>query len=100
VSGDPWYPRDVEEAMLEHPEVNMAALIGLPDSKLGERPVVYLVMREGAKVSDAQLISFASPKVGKELAALSINRVASLPMTPTGKISKAELKEQEIKLQR
>ena len=94
VSGDPWYPRDVEEAMLEHPEVSMAALIGVPDSKLGERPVVYLIMREGAKVTDRELIAFASPKVGKDLAALSIKRVPSLPMTPTGKISKADLKQQ------
>ena len=80
--------------MLEHPEVSMAALIGVPDSKLGERPVVYLVMREGAKVNDRELIAFAAPKVGKDLAALSIKRVASLPMTPTGKISKADLKQQ------
>jgi long-chain acyl-CoA synthetase len=94
VSGDPWYPRDVEEAMLEHPEVSMAALIGLPDSKLGERPVVYLVMREGTRVNDRELIAFAAPKVGKDLAALSIKRVPSLPMTPTGKISKADLKQQ------
>lgn len=92
VSGDPWYPRDVEEALLEHPEVGMAALIGLPDPRLGERPVVYLVMRDGAKVSDSELVSFAAPKVGKDLGALAIKRVPSLPMTPTGKISKAELK--------
>ncbi|MGH8741336.1 MAG: class I adenylate-forming enzyme family protein [Burkholderiales bacterium] len=94
VSGDPWYPRDIEEALLEHPQVGMAALIGLPDSKLGERPVVYLVMRNGAKASDRELVSFAAPKVGKDLAALAIKRVPSLPMTPTGKISKAELKQQ------
>jgi long-chain acyl-CoA synthetase len=96
VSGDPWYPRDVEEAMLEHPGVSMAALIGLPDPKLGERPVVYLVMREGGKVNDRELIAFAAPKVGKDLAALSIKRVPSLPMTPTGKISKADLKQQVL----
>ena len=72
----------------------MAALIGVTDAKLGERPVVYLIMREGAKVTDRELITFASPKVGKDLAALSIKRVPSLPMTPTGKISKADLKQQ------
>ncbi|HUF81389.1 MAG TPA: class I adenylate-forming enzyme family protein [Burkholderiales bacterium] len=94
VSGEPWYPRDVEEALLEHSEVSMAALIGLPDEKLGERPVVYLVMREGAKVSDRELLASAAPKIGRDLGALSIKRVPSLPVTPTGKISKAELKQQ------
>jgi acyl-CoA synthetase (AMP-forming)/AMP-acid ligase II len=96
VAGEPWYPRDLEEALLEHPEVGMAALIGLPDPKLGERPVVYLVMRDGAEAPDSRLIAFAAPKVGKDLNALSIKRVKSLPMTPTGKISKAELKQQAL----
>jgi acyl-CoA synthetase (AMP-forming)/AMP-acid ligase II len=94
VAGEPWYPRDLEEALLEHPAVGMAALIGLPDPQLGERPVVYVVMRAGATASDSQLIAFAAPRVGKDLGALSIKRVKSLPMTPTGKISKAELKQQ------
>jgi acyl-coenzyme A synthetase/AMP-(fatty) acid ligase len=71
----------------------MAALIGLPDQKLGERPVVYLVMRESAKASDPELVKFAAARVRRELGALSIKRVPSLPMTPTGKISKAELKQ-------
>jgi acyl-CoA synthetase (AMP-forming)/AMP-acid ligase II len=93
VAGEAWYPRDLEEALLEHTEVSMAALIGLPDQKLGERPVVYLVMRESAKASDPELVKFAAARVRRELGALSIKRVPSLPMTPTGKISKAELKQ-------
>jgi acyl-CoA synthetase (AMP-forming)/AMP-acid ligase II len=96
VAGEAWYPRDLEEALLEHPEVIAAALIGLPDAKLGEKPVVYLIMREGAKASDPQLTVFAAQRVGRDLAVLSIRRVAALPMTPTGKISKAELKKQAL----
>jgi acyl-CoA synthetase (AMP-forming)/AMP-acid ligase II len=96
VAGEPWYPRDLEEALLEHPEVGMAALIGLPDPKLGERPVVYLVMRGGATVSESALIAFAAERVNRKLDALTIRRVPSLPMTPTGKISKAELKQQAL----
>jgi acyl-coenzyme A synthetase/AMP-(fatty) acid ligase len=82
--------------MLEHLEVSAAALIGLPDAKLGEKPVVYLIMREGTKASDPQLTAFAAQRVGRDLGVLSIRRVASLPMTPTGKISKAELKKQAV----
>ena len=96
VAGEPWYPRDLEEALLEHPEVGMAALIGLPDAKLGERPVVYLVMRDGAKVSDSALVAFATERMKRKLDVLSIRRLASLPITPTGKISKAELKQQAL----
>jgi len=96
VAGEAWYPRDLEEALLEHREVSMAALIGLPDAKLGERPVVYLVMRDGATASDSALVAFAAARAKRKLDALTIRRVPSLPMTPTGKISKAELKQQAV----
>jgi acyl-coenzyme A synthetase/AMP-(fatty) acid ligase len=86
----------VEEALLEHPEVRAAALIGQPDGALGERPVVYLVMTENSNVSDAELLRVAAPRVGRDLSLLSIRRIASLPMTPTGKISKADLKKQVL----
>ncbi len=91
VAGEAWYPRDVEEALLEHSAVSAAALIGLPDPKLGERPVVFLIL-ENKAITDEELIAFAAGKIGRSLSALSVRRVASLPMTPTGKISRAELK--------
>lgn len=96
VAGEAWYPRDVEEALLEHPEVSAAALIGLPDQKLGQKPVVFLILKGKSSSSDAQFISFAEKRVGRSLAVLAMRRVASLPMTPTGKISKAELKKQSL----
>jgi hypothetical protein len=43
--------------------------------------VVYLVVHEGAEVSDAELVSFATPQMKRDLGALSIKRVASLPMS-------------------
>jgi acyl-CoA synthetase (AMP-forming)/AMP-acid ligase II len=96
VAGEAWYPRDVEEALLEHPEVSAAALIGQPDPTLGERPVAYLVLVERAKVSDAELLGVAAQRLGRDLSVLSVKRVAALPMTPTGKISKADLKRQVL----
>jgi acyl-CoA synthetase (AMP-forming)/AMP-acid ligase II len=91
VAGEAWYPRDLEEALLEHPEVGAAALIGLRDEKLGERPVVFLILKD-PKATDEDLIAFAARRIGRDLGVLSIRRVESLPMTPTGKISKADLK--------
>jgi acyl-CoA synthetase (AMP-forming)/AMP-acid ligase II len=96
VAGEAWYPRDVEEALLEHPEVSAAALIGQPDPTLGERPVAYLVLVEQAKVSDAELLGVATQRLERDLSVLSIKRVAALPMTPTGKVSKADLKRQAL----
>jgi acyl-CoA synthetase (AMP-forming)/AMP-acid ligase II len=96
VAGEAWYPRDLEEALLEHGDVSAAALIGLPDAKLGQQPVVFLIMREGAKADDQALIWFTEKRMGRKLDVLAIRRVPSLPMTPTGKISKAELKKQAL----
>ena len=94
VAGEAWYPRDLEEALLENGEVTAAALIGLPDKKLGEKPVVFLIMRDASKSKDQDLIAFAEKRLNRKLGALEIRRVPSLPMTPTGKISKADLKKQ------
>jgi acyl-coenzyme A synthetase/AMP-(fatty) acid ligase len=58
--------------------------------------VVYVVMAEGATANDAELVGAAAKRLGRDLSVLSIRRVASLPMTPTGKISKADLKKQVL----
>ena len=55
---------------------------------------MFLIMREGAKADDRALIAFAERRMGRSLEVLAIRRVPSLPMTPTGKISKADLKKQ------
>jgi len=53
-------------------------------------------MRDGATASDSALVAFAAARAKRKLDALTIRRVPSLPMTPTGKISKAELKQQAV----
>lgn len=92
VDGEVWYPRDVEEALMEHADVEAAALIGLPDPKGGDRPVVYVVPRHERRLEEAGLRAFAAKRLNRDLSALAARIVAALPMTPTGKISKAELK--------
>ena len=99
VSGEPWYPRDVEEALLEHPEVSMAALIGLPDSKLGERPGRLSRDARRRKGDRPRIDRLRRPESRQGSSRAFDQAVPSLPMTPTGKISKAELKEQAVKLQ-
>ena len=47
VDGEYWYPRDLEEALLGHPEVKEAALVGAPDANLGMRPVAFVMTTDG-----------------------------------------------------
>lgn len=91
VSGKPWYPRDVEEALCEQAGVRQAALIGLPDPTLGARPAAFITLDEGASVNKSELLSAIAADVDYDVSALNLRIVGELPMTPTGKISKAEL---------
>jgi acyl-CoA synthetase (AMP-forming)/AMP-acid ligase II len=89
VAGEHWYPRDVEEALMAHAKIREAALIGLPDQVLGQRPVAYVTVREGG-LDPEQAVRFAEERLGRPLR-MTVVIVDALPMTPTGKISKAQL---------
>jgi len=95
VDGRTWFPRDVEEALCTQAGVKEAAVVALPDSKLGQRPVAYVTTTNGA-VDLAALKSAIMPLVTYDLAPLTIKSVAAFPMTPTGKIAKAELRQSAL----
>src|SRR5919197_2188326 len=90
VAGEYWYPRDVEEALMRHPAIREAALIGLSDADLGHRPVACVTLRSETFDPD-EAVRFAEGELGRKLEHMSIRVVEAMPMTPTGKISKAQL---------
>jgi long-chain acyl-CoA synthetase len=91
VAGTPWYPRDVEEALCRRAGIRQAALIGLPDPALGQRPTAFVTVDDKAGLDPPSIKAAIAPELDYDLAALEIRIVPNLPMTPTGKISKAEL---------
>jgi acyl-CoA synthetase (AMP-forming)/AMP-acid ligase II len=86
-----WFSRDVEEALCQVPGVAQAALIGVPDAQHGQRPLAFITLIEGHAIEAESLKAAILGKVAYDLAPLIVSVVAELPMTPTGKISKAEL---------
>jgi acyl-CoA synthetase (AMP-forming)/AMP-acid ligase II len=96
VGGRTWYPRDVEEALCRQPGVKEAAVVAVPDAGLGERPIAF-VTADIAGLDVASLLPAIATDVAYDLAPLSIRRLAQFPMTPTGKIAKATLRELAIK---
>jgi acyl-CoA synthetase (AMP-forming)/AMP-acid ligase II len=86
-----WFPRDVEEALCQVSGVAQAALIGVPDATHGQRPLAFITLSEGHAIEAESLKAAIEGKVAYDLAPLIVSVVAELPMTPTGKISKAEL---------
>ena len=91
VAGRHWYPRDVEEALLSHPAVVLAALVGLPDDTLGHKPVAFVTV--SAPVGAGELVAAVRQSLGECPQSFEVEVVEELPMTPTGKISKAQLLE-------
>jgi len=86
-----WFPRDVEEAFCRVPGVAQAALIGVPDAEHGQRPLAFVQLLDGHRIEPETLKAALAGTVPYELGPLRVHIVAELPMTPTGKISKAEL---------
>ncbi len=89
VGGATWYPRDVEEALVALPEIDAAAIVGVPDPALGQRPVAF-VQSVGPR-DPAAIRAALAGRIDLDLAALQIVTLSALPMTPTGKIAKADL---------
>lgn len=90
-----WFPRDVEEALCAQPGVKEAAVVAIPDAALGQRPLGYVTV-DGAGVDLARLKQAISPLVSYDLMPLTLRSVPAFPMTPTGKIAKAELRERAM----
>jgi acyl-CoA synthetase (AMP-forming)/AMP-acid ligase II len=90
-----WFPRDVEDELCELVGVLQASVIGLPDEELGTRPIGCISIAPGTEIDEAAVRGSLQAKLSHyDLSPLTIKVVAEFPMTPTGKISKAQLAEQ------
>lgn len=91
VEGVSWFPRDIEEALCRQEGVRQAALVGKPDAALGTRPHAFVTLDASAAQDGDRLKAAILGSVPYDLGPLAVSVVDELPMTPTGKIAKAEL---------
>ena len=94
-------PFEVESALIEHPAVAEAAVIGLPDPVVGEVVKAYVVLRPGVLVDDAlrrDLVAHARRRLGPAVAPREIVVRDELPRTRSGKILRRLLKARELGL--
>ena len=86
-------PQMIEEALHKHPAVAMAAAVGKPDEKAGELPVVYVQLKPGAEVSEAELLAHAAEHI-HERAAIPKDAwiIDTIPLTAVGKTFKPALR--------
>jgi acyl-CoA synthetase (AMP-forming)/AMP-acid ligase II len=90
--GSKIHPKEIEDLLCQHPAVLQAAVVGMPDERLGERVCAYVVTRDGRGVSLEEISEFFSQrKAMKYLHPEVLVRLDEMPMTPTGKIQKVAL---------
>jgi long-chain acyl-CoA synthetase len=92
------YPRNIEEAIYQHPSVEEVSVIGIPDSYRGETPKAFIKLKaDAALLTLDDLKAFLKDRLGKHemIGALEIRD--DLPKTPVGKISKKDLREAEAR---
>jgi long-chain acyl-CoA synthetase len=86
------YPREVEEVLHAHAAVAAAAVIGFPDEQLGEEVRAVVQLKPGRQVSPDDLIAFCGERLASYKRPRSIVFVDQLPLGPTGRVLKRELK--------
>ena len=92
--GIKFHPEDVEEVLLRHPRVRLAALVGMPDERLGECNCCFVVPRPGPAPTLAELTAvLAEAGVAKFKWPERLELLDALPLTPTGKVQRAILRE-------
>ncbi|MDH2235435.1 AMP-binding protein [Pigmentiphaga sp. GD03639] len=91
-------PVVIEDALLGHPEVQMAAAVGAPDEYAGEIPVAYVALRQGSRLTAADLADFVRDRIPERPAVpKAIFVVDALPMTAIGKLYKPELRARAVR---
>src|SRR4051812_13460496 len=91
--GENVYPRAVENALAEHPDVADNAVIGVPDEDYGERLAAFIVPRPDASLDAAELRDYLKDKVSRYEQPRDIEIVSEIPRNPAGKVLRNELAE-------
>ena len=89
------YPREVEEALMEHEAVSLVAVIGVPDEECGEEVKAFIVLKKGMQATEEGIIAWAKERMAAYKYPRRVEFLKELPMSATGKILKKELRQME-----
>ena len=96
--GKKFFPREVEEVLYTHPRILHAAMIGLPDPRLGEKNCLCVVLKGTGSLTLEEAVSFLKGQVADYKLPEVVHVLDELPMTGTGKVRRPVLQEQIIGL--
>ena len=86
------YPREIEEVLMMHPAVSLAAVIGVPHERHGEEVKAFVILKSGATLSEVELVAWSKQNMADYKYPRLIEFRTELPMTATGKVLKSELR--------
>jgi len=86
------YPRDVEDALVQHPAVSMAAVVGRPSRRHGEEVVAFASLTADAGITAEDLVGWAREHIGGYKYPREVHLIDTIPLTPVGKIDRKALR--------
>jgi len=94
--GENVYPREIEEFLYAHPDILDVQVIGVPDARLGEEIMAWVLLREGASATEEGIKEYCRKRIAHFKVPRYIKFVSGFPLTVTGKVQKFVMREQSI----
>ena len=91
--GENVYPREVEEFLYTHPDIQEVQVFGVPDERFGEIVAAWIQLKDGTRVSEDDIRNFCKDQITHFKVPARIRFVAEFPMTVTGKIQKFKMRD-------
>jgi fatty-acyl-CoA synthase len=89
--GENVFPREVEDLLADHPEIEEAAVVGVPDEQFGQRLKAFVVKREDGELDEETVKEYVKQNLARYKVPREVVFLAELPRNATGKVLKREL---------
>ena len=88
------YPAEIEEVLYQHPEIYDASIIGVPDPDWGERIIAYVILKDGAQLTEGDIQNYVAQKLASYKKPKEVYIVEEIPYSPSGKQLKRILRDE------
>ena len=92
VGGFNAYPAEIESIISKHPSVAQVAIVGVPDERMGEVGMAYVIPRHGTEIDAKEFLAWCRDQMANYKVPRSVEVVDALPLNPSGKVLKYELR--------
>jgi acyl-CoA synthetase (AMP-forming)/AMP-acid ligase II len=93
VGGFNAYPAEIENTLMAHPAVGAAAVVGVPDERLGEVGSAFVILRPGASASADEIVAWCRAEMANYKVPRTVHVVDAFPLNASGKVLKYELRQ-------